>query len=869
MREKRLYYVDGYHGGVRGHMPLGCWRDILETLKNNPDWKLCIDVEPISWEELQLRDPAAYEELRDMLKDTSVSARLEMVSGSYGQPYGWITDGESNIRHLTFGLEEIKKHFPWLHISTYATQEPCWTSALPQILRSLRFDYAVLKNPSTAWGGYSNGRNAEVCFWEGPDGSRIPVVPRYACEKLAKNWETESVDGTEKFMLKCMEHDIPHPTGMIFQDLGWPSWPRLGGTPGMGKAAVPEHIVYVTWKEYFSSIGKMPAEEENKIWRITQEDFLGSLPWGERLLVRMARQVRRGERMLLECERLHALGSTMGGVNNDQERLKEAWKHLLMTQHHDGWICASTGKEEENWAWKTSAQIYAANSLTTPIRQKALHQICRSLCFDEENEKKTNIAETACAVNLLGRREERTVSLPMTSSHGTQGFQVWDGEKLLPSQYVAERRFADGTKNAGILMFRAALPAFGVKSFRMEPVETEENGRMAWVDGTTAYMETDIYVIRFDLSQGGTIASLVDKRRQTELVDQRSERKFNEYSGFFIQENCFLSSASQQAEAVVKAEGSVCAELEIRGTIGSVTFTQTVRVLAKEPVIQVQVVFHFPEKTYIGDPHTMTPENDVQDGHRSYHDSRYKLNAWFPTAFEQVHLDKDAAYDVCRSREENTYFSTWNTIKHNVLLNWVDVTDETQGLAVITDHTTSYTHGKDKPLALTMAWGWDAGYWWGRRQLKGDHTLNYAIVPHAGDWRLGDIWHECQKLLQEPIAHRMAAASNPYCCELIAVEAPVELSTVCMDDQGRPLARLFNPGPETWTEITLDMKMVSKAEMVELDGTLMGDVPLSVQGSRLTARLKLPAFAIRTLRLTPILKQTIDGMGCRTSSNCL
>ena len=228
-------------------------------------------------------------------------------------------------------------------------------------------------------------------------------------------------------------------------------------------------------------------------------------------------------------------------------------------------------------------------------------------------------------------------------------------------------------------------------------------------------------MIRFDLSQGGTIASLVDKRRQTELVDQRSERKFNEYSGFFIQENCFLSSASQQAEAVVKAEGSVCAELEIRGTIGSVTFTQTVRVLAKEPVIQVQVVFHFPEKTYIGDPHTMTPENDVQDGHRSYHDSRYKLNAWFPTAFEQVHLDKDAAYDVCRSREENTYFSTWNTIKHNVLLNWVDVTDETQGLAVITDHTTSYTHGKDKPLALTMAWGWDAGYWWGRRQLKGDH----------------------------------------------------------------------------------------------------------------------------------------------------
>ena len=857
MRKERLYYVDGYHGGVRGHMPLGCWRDILETLKTNPDWKLCIDVEPISWEELQARDPAAYEELRELLKDTSVSARLEMVSGSYGQPYGWITDGESNIRHLTMGLEVMKKHFPWLRVTTYATQEPCWTSALPQILRSLHFDYAVLKDPSTAWGGYSNGRDAEVCFWEGPDGSRIPVVPRYACEKLAKNWETESVDGTEAFMLKCMEHGIPHPAGMIFQDLGWPSWPRLGGAPGVGEAVVPEHIVHATWKEYLSSIAEMPVEEPDNIWRVTQEDFLGALPWGERLLVRMARQVRRGERMLLECERLHALGSVLSGTVSDQERLKEAWGHLLMTQHHDGWICASTGKNEENWAWKTSAQIYAANSLTAPVHRNALQQIGRVVCSDEKDEKEKSGAETACVVNLLGRREERTVSLPITSPHGTQSFRVWDGDRLLSSQYMAERRFADGTKNAGTLMFRAALPAFGVKSFRMEPVETEESGCMAWVDGAFAYLETDVYAIRFDLEHGGTIDSLVDKRRQVELVDRKNERKFNEYSGFFIRENRFLSSAGQRAEAVVKAEGPVCAELEIQGTVGPVPFTQTVRVLAKESAIRIQAVFHFLEKTYIGDPHEMTPENDVQDGHRSYHDGRYKLNAWFPTAFEQAHLDKDAAYDVCRSREENTYFSTWNAIKHNILLNWVDVTDGAQGLAVVADHTTSYTHGKDAPLGLTMAWGWDAGYWWGRRQLKGDHTLNYAIVPHTGDWRKGDVWHECQKLLQEPVVQRMAAASARQCRELIAVEAPVELSAVCLDDQGRVLARLFNPGPGTQTEITLDAEMFSIAELVELDGTLIGNVPLSVQGDRLTARLELPSFAIRTLRLTPVPKRQL------------
>jgi len=85
---------------------------------------------------------------------------------------------------LTMGLAVLKEHFPFLKVETYAVQEPCWTSALPQILRSLGFKRAVLKNPSTAWGGYSRGFPADICLWEGPDATTIPLVPRYDCEEL-------------------------------------------------------------------------------------------------------------------------------------------------------------------------------------------------------------------------------------------------------------------------------------------------------------------------------------------------------------------------------------------------------------------------------------------------------------------------------------------------------------------------------------------------------------------------------------------------------------------------------------------------------------------------------------------------------------
>lgn len=842
MQKHLLYYIDGYHGGIRGHMPLGCWRDILETLKSNPDWKLCLDVEPISWDALKARDPAAYDELRDMLKDTSDAARLEIVSGSYGQPYAWITDGECNIRQLTHGLEVIRKHFPWVKVTTYATQEPCWTSAMPQILRSLHFERAVLKNPSTAWGGYSQGHDAEICLWEGPDGTTIPLVPRYACENLAKTWETESVDATEAFTEKCVEHGIEHPTGMIFQDLGWPSWPRLGGTPATGEATTPDHVVHTTWKEYFTAV----ANQSKDVWRVTQEIFTGALPWGERILVRMARQVRRGEREMLQCERIHAMGAIFSGQCQHMERVKEAWGHLLMAQHHDGWICAANGKNEENWAWKTSAQIYTMESLTAPIQQEAMEQLRLFACRSEA----MNGCEALCVANTLGRTEKRVISLPMTSRHGTQSFRVWDGERLLVSQYDAERTYPDGSKNAGTFSFCAQLPAYGVKAFRVEPVAVAQEAHMAWVDSEHAWLETDVYRIGFDLLHGGTISSLFDKRCNQELVDAASEKKFNEYSGFFVEEGCFRSNTEYSAEAIVKTNGPVRAELELHGQVGNVPYVQRIRVAQGEAAINVQTTFQFLKKTYIGDPHQIVPTNNTLDAHRSYHDGRYKLNVWFPTSFAQTNLDKDAAYDVCRSQQTDTTFSTWNEIKHNIALGWVDVTDEAQGLAIMTDHTTSYTHGNDIPLGLTLAWGWDGGYWWGRRQLKGDHTVAYTILPHQGNWRQGQVWHEYQKLLNQPMAQRAVGCLPVEPVELIAVSAPAELSAAYMNQDGTLTIRLFNPGQTSTVEVSLAEKWFASAAQTELDASMATELPLAEKDGRLICRLDMPTFGIRTLHLS-------------------
>ena len=58
-----------------------------------------------------------------------------MCNGTFAQPFGWAKGGESNIRQLLRGREVIRSAFSACVIETYAVQEPCWSSCLPQLLR--------------------------------------------------------------------------------------------------------------------------------------------------------------------------------------------------------------------------------------------------------------------------------------------------------------------------------------------------------------------------------------------------------------------------------------------------------------------------------------------------------------------------------------------------------------------------------------------------------------------------------------------------------------------------------------------------------------------------------------------------------------
>lgn len=216
---QQAYFIDGYHGGIYGHYPVGQTAFIAQKLRQNPNWNINIEIEPESWEVVRQRDPEGYEAFKRLFKDQSVeSGRIEYVNPTYAQSYFFGTSGESAIRQFEYGMRLIRKHFPEAVFTTYSAEEPCFTSCLPYILKSFGFSYASTKNPNTMWGGYVSAYGGELVNWVGPDGTRLTTVPRYACEDLQPGscWQSISWFNTEDYIHKCLDAGIPAPGRHVY-----------------------------------------------------------------------------------------------------------------------------------------------------------------------------------------------------------------------------------------------------------------------------------------------------------------------------------------------------------------------------------------------------------------------------------------------------------------------------------------------------------------------------------------------------------------------------------------------------------------------------------------------------------------------------
>jgi alpha-mannosidase len=406
------------------------------------------------------------------------------------------------------------------------------------------------------------------------------------------------------------------------------------------------------------------------------------------------------------------------------------------------------------------------------------------------------------------------------------------------------------------LLLRQPVAALGQAVFTVEDspdeIAIQQAGAVATVaDNGAVTVETDLYRMLLNPSRGGTVSSLFAKHLNKEFCGV-GERGFHEFRGYFIEEKAWESSAAHPASVEVIESGPVRVTVALTGRISSVPFRTTISLAQGQRRIDFHTQFRFEKDTWIGDPWEIKPAERMTGRRRSEYDDHYKLLALFPVSFNKSALYKNAAFDVCRSANTDTFFNRWDEIKHNIILNWVDVVDHAGsfGLALLSDHTTSYAEGKEHPLSLVMGWGWDGGFWWGKCPLRGLQEMKYALVPHAGLWDSAELWREAAEW-SEPLLARVTPGSVDHRRgdSLLRVDNPgVQLTSLVV--RGRDLfARFFNAGsPNEQHNISINMRPTA-VEIVELDGRVIETLTVS---SEQKIEVRIPRFGIRTVRFSGV-----------------
>lgn len=774
------YFVDGFHGGVYGHYPLNWYTQyIVDECKKNPKWRIGLEIEPETWDTVETLTPKAYKAFQRLI----ASPQAEITNPTYAQPYLYNISGESIIRQFQYGIRKLRHHFPGITFHTYSSEEPCFTSQLPQILRQLGFSYLVLKNPNTCWGGYTKAMGGQLLDLEGPDGSSIYTVPRYACEALQPGsvWQTTAWVNSREFLSACEKAGILYPVGMCYQDAGWKNGPWL--------KKPQRQTQYIRWTDYFRHVADTAIAPRHAF---SQEDVCPALMWGSQVLQRIAREVRHSENLIIQAEKVAAMRFIDSGQLPKQTDFDEAWRCLMLAQHHDSWIVPYNNfKIKGSWANAIKYWTGRSDSLS-------MVQIERTLSCNEQNSHFLTI------YNTTGHARHEVV------------FTV------------------DGNGNE--IALEAKAPAYGYAT--LEYPHTA-GGCSQRIKGLSAILENDAYKMVFDLSAGGVVSSFVDKQTGRDLVGKGDTAfHFNELKGYFPLKQRFCTSMEEPAQARLTMNNDLAKRIEISGKVAGVPFVQTVTLKKGSPIVDFKLKILWHRGIRIGE------DVAYKDNSRRtcFYDTRYMLNVLFPSSFKPDVIYKDAPLDVCKSRLKNTFFNSWDSIKNNVMLHWVDIRTQKDdyGLTLLSDHTTSYSFGQHHPLALTVQYA-GPGLWWRDYPLDGPSEICYALVPHRDNWdkagiqRLATDW-------QEPLLVSHGKAAQPAQSYF---QSRYRLLSVAQDGSALNF-RLFNADGDDAQETVHFNFGVRNAEVVDLNGNILQ--PLEVNDGDI--KIRIPRFGFRTIRVT-------------------
>jgi len=409
----------------------------LKSLDELPELKLNYQWSALELEDLCKNYPDIYEWMIRHYKQGS----LDFLDGTYSQAHLQVLTSESNWRQFEYGLEIYTELFD-KKVDLYARQETGLHIQLPQLLKKFGYKYAAI--PAFIATVEITDGPFEFIIQEGrmeaingeefinavaPDGS---IIPFYI--QIELGWDNMSLE-------REFQQDL-YSSPKIFN-----VFPDLDE---VDKELFEENYRLFDWVLFRDALEESYALNQPRATALVYSNFsYNEGVWAEELF----RVMRKTESYTLLAEQMNAMANLNGSNIDKSDEIKNIWKTILKSQHHD-----------ISWIEVTDLKRKSINRLKDAIEK------CESIMHDLSSEVVNANNKKLSIFNGLPRGRSSLVELEDGASLSNFVFQDYKGKSY---------GFVD-------------LPSGGFKSFTIS--NTSFNSKEEFIPEriNTEYYSTDI-----------------------------------------------------------------------------------------------------------------------------------------------------------------------------------------------------------------------------------------------------------------------------------------------------------------------------------------------------------------------------------------
>jgi alpha-mannosidase len=701
--------------------------DVLNLMRSEPTYRFVLD-------QVALVRPFAerYPEQAAYLKQLVREGRIELVCGMFVMPDANLPTGESFIRQIETGKRYYREAFGvdvrvgWM-LDVFGNHPQ-----IPQLMRRSGFDHYV-------FGRVMPPESPSEFVWRGIDGSELP------CHWMPYHYvilypAPANVFEFTRFVEDRLQLMGPHRTGDQVMMLN-----------GMDFAPPQRHVPSLAreFNQTREDVALVLATPSDFLARIRPDrlatirgDFNAVFQGCYSARIEVKQRSRAAELALLDAERWGAVADVADGApaaraGQQDEELERAWERAMLAQFHDV-IC---GCHTDAVFHEAMRDLDSALETAHRRRDAALQRLASRVTTHE--------APVSLVVfnSLSWRRTDIARATVGISEHGVFEVSLRDAAgHVVPMQLDDAERYPDGgLKQITVAFLAEGVPATGYRTYHLA-YESADAGAspLSSVGDVLAgaiehhphvqSIENEHWALQFD-GWTGAITSLRDKLSGDEYID-RQRRLGNvivkepdhgdpwEINGpcrggatvptnrpFPFPERYEADFSERYGGQGHTRHGDVYAEFAIGSPFGTGSRSQQVRVHRGLRRIDFAT-------TLVN------------------HDEWVRYRIAFPTPLREGRIWREIPFGAVQQTEGE--FPAQN---------WIDYSDGTRGVALlnrglpgnnVTDGVLMLSVLKCTPLrGQSMEGAFEKGK---------AHRFEYALLPHAGDWRDAQVWRAGMEL---------------------------------------------------------------------------------------------------------------------------